>query len=58
LVILPKPLLNHAKNFSSRFLFASSSLDGLSIIEHNAGVKDKATKAEMITDVAIVIANC
>ena len=40
------------------FIFAFSSLECFSIIEHSAGVSDKATKAEIITDTAIVIANC
>ncbi len=44
--------------FQADSFFTVSSLEGFSIIEHNAGVSDKATNAEMITDTAMVMANC
>ena len=51
-------LLNEKKNFSIQFFFASLSFDGLSITEHSAGVNDRATNADIMTDTAMVIANC
>src|SRR5258708_3944650 len=57
-VVLPKNLLKEAKNFSNIFFFASGSFGCLSKREHKAGVRDKATNADIITDTAIVIANC
>src|SRR3954451_13950962 len=55
---LPKPLLNPAKNFSIKFLFALGSFAGFSNNVHKAGVNDKATKAEISTAMPIVTANC
>ena len=32
--------------------------DGFNNMEHNAGVSDKATKADINTEIAMVMANC
>src|SRR5271169_2672538 len=53
--------LNHSlklkKNLLSPFKFLFEVI-GLRIREHNAGVSDNATNAEIITETAMVIANC
>ena len=51
-------MIQPAKNFSSQFFGASSGLDGFSMMEQSAGVSDRATKAEISTETAMVMANC
>ena len=50
-----KPRLNHAKNFPSG---PFDCFLGFRIREQSAGESDRALKAEMITETAIVMANC
>ena len=53
--------LNHSLNLKKNLLKPLEVLlkfVGLRIREHKAGVKESATKAEISTDTAIVIANC
>src|SRR5580658_4619408 len=51
------PTLNKAKARSSQFFFCFGSC-GFNNSVQSAGVRDKATKADRITEMAIVIANC
>src|SRR5678809_1588569 len=54
----PKLLLNPAKKFSIKFLFAAGSFAGFNNRVHKAGVNDNATNAEIRTAIPIVTANC
>ena len=56
-VTRPNQLLN-LKNSLSRPREFSSRLLGFSSSTHRAGVSDKATKAEISTEMAMVMANC
>ena len=61
LVYFSVSLSNHSLNFTKSLFIPFISLVGgvgLSSKVHSAGVSDKAMNAEMITDMAMVIANC
>src|SRR5476651_1454765 len=56
-VTLSNQALNLAKPLSKKFFLRLGSV-GLSNKVHNAGVNDKAINAEIITEIAMVMANC
>ncbi len=56
-VVLRNRSLNQKKNLFKPLDFLFRCM-GLSITEQRAGVSDRATKAEIKTEIAIVIANC
>ncbi len=53
-----KPIIKMIEKFAKPFRFFIYMRDGFKRRVQRAGVNDKAIKAERITEIAMVIANC